>query len=172
MTSTKYTDSYSIERSAVGDQVLERAGRLTAVAIMTGGVKQSIRNHIASLLFGLKPIRNLAADALSEFSIGYPKSRLTATSAHIHGPAAGERAPIRSGEQPVGSGGSPRFAFARYSDLIEPNFRKPYHEGGIWLVRPDGYIALATGRGGWDKVANYPDRITDPNLQKSESAAS
>jgi 2-polyprenyl-6-methoxyphenol hydroxylase-like FAD-dependent oxidoreductase len=177
-------DSYSIERSAVGDQVLEGAGRLTAVAIMTGGVKQSIRNHLASLIFGLAPIRDMAANALSEVSIGYPKSPLTARGAHIHGgPVAGERAPIRGDEPPVGAGGSPRFALfadaveessrliARYSHLLESDLRNPYHEGGIWLVRPDGYVALATGRNGWDGVSNYLDRITNPNLQKSESAA-
>ena len=71
-------------------------------------------------------------------------------------PAAGERAPIRPQEPPVGAGGTPLFALfaeasvaasqfaARYPGILEPNIRKPFHEGGLWLVRPDGYTALAT----------------------------
>ena len=48
-------DSYSTERSAVGRQVLKDAGRLTTLAIMKGGIPQAIRNHVASLVFGLRP---------------------------------------------------------------------------------------------------------------------
>jgi len=48
--------SYSVERSAVGDTVLKGAGRLTEVAIMRGTIKQFIRNHVASLVFGLSPV--------------------------------------------------------------------------------------------------------------------
>ncbi len=48
--------SYSIERSAIGDQVLKAAGRLTAIGIMRGEIKQSIRNHLFHLLFGFAPI--------------------------------------------------------------------------------------------------------------------
>jgi hypothetical protein len=172
------------ERSAVGDQVLEGAGRLTALAIMRGGIKQSIRNHMASLLFGLAPIRSIAANTLSEVSIGYPKSPLTIPSMHTHGgPGAGERAPIRDHEPPVGGGNTPRFALfaepgeaasrsiARYPNLLEPNLRTPFHPGGVWLVRPDGYTALAAGRDGWDQVADYLSRIAIANSQTSASVA-
>jgi 2-polyprenyl-6-methoxyphenol hydroxylase-like FAD-dependent oxidoreductase len=178
-------DSYSIERSAVGDQVLENAGRLTAIGIMKGTIKQSIRNHVASLVFGLAPVRSLAASTISEISIGYPKSPLTVHSAHVSGgPAAGERAPIRREETPVGAGNTPRFALfaepggaasrliARYPDLLELNVRKPFSEGGLWLVRPDGYTALATEGDGWDEIGTYLNNIAIRKIGRAESTAS
>ena len=164
--------SYSLERSEVGRQVLQATGRATAIGLITGDFKQSIRNHIASLIFGLSPVRKTIAEALTELSIGYPHSPLSAGGRSGHGgPAAGERAPIRAGETPVGTGATPRFALfaeddvaaseivARYSGVLDPNIRKPFHQGGLWLVRPDGYTALATGHAGWDQVAAYLDHL-------------
>jgi len=164
--------SFSIERSEIGEQVLKGAGRLTAIATMQGNIKQSIRNHMASLIFGLSPVLKTLANAMTEVSIGYPKSPLNGKGTSPNsGPAEGERAPIMN-QSPVGSGDSPRFAlFAeggdargpqlieRYPNLLEATLRQPFQEGGIWLVRPDGYVALATERGRWDDVANYLDRI-------------
>lgn len=161
-------DSYSLERSAVGDQVLKGAGRMTTIATMKGGLKQSIRNHIASLVFGLAPVRDMMTNALSEVSIGYPNSLLSIQGASVHdGPYAGERAPIRDDEAPVGAGNTPRFALfaepdervatllAQYPNLVEPDVRKPFQTGGLWLVRPDGYIAVATTQGDWDRVSTF-----------------
>ena len=69
---------------------------MTTIATMKGGLKQSIRNHIASLVFGLAPVRDMMADALTEVSIGYPDSPLSMHGASVNGgPHAGQRAPIR-----------------------------------------------------------------------------
>ena len=164
--------SYSLERSEVGRRVLAETGRATAIGLIQGDIKQSIRNHIASLIFGLSSIRKAMAEVVTELSIGYPHSPLSAPGAHPHGgPAAGERAPIRAEETPVGAGATPRFALfaeaggaasqlvARYPAILEANVRKPFHEGGLWLVRPDGYTALATKHDGWDQVAAYLDQL-------------
>ncbi len=95
----------------------------------------------------------MAANVVTEISIGYPESPLSVQGSHTDGgPAAGERAPIRehgnSDEQPVGAGNTPRFALfskadegasrllARYPDLLEPKLRAPFQDGGLWLVRP------------------------------------
>ncbi len=166
-------DSYSMERSAVGDKVLKGAGRMTTVAILHGGVKQAIRNHLASLVFGFAPARQAMADEMSEVSIGYPESPLTVQGGHVHdGPHAGQRAPIRADEPPVGAGGTPRFALfaesdettaallAQYPELLEPNVRKPFEPGGLWLVRPDGYIAVATRQDDGDRVATFLRTLT------------
>ncbi len=165
--------SYSIERSAVGDQVLENAGRLTAIGVMRGEVKQSIRNHLVSLVFGIAPIREMAARAVTEVSIGYPASPLNAHSGHNPGaPLAGERAPIRDSEVPAGAGDTPRFVLfadagedlstrllAPYPDLLDPNVRQPFHAGGLWLIRPDGYTALATRRDDLEHVSKFLDGL-------------
>jgi hypothetical protein len=164
--------SYSLERSAVGKQVLEATGRATAIGLMRGGIKQSIRNHVASLIFGLAPVRKKVAEVITELSIGYAHSPLNAKGTHSPGsPAAGERAPIRPQEPPVGTGGTPLFALfaeaspavsqlaARYLGVLEPDIREPFHQGGLWLVRPDGYTALATRHDGLDEVAAYLRQI-------------
>jgi 2-polyprenyl-6-methoxyphenol hydroxylase-like FAD-dependent oxidoreductase len=161
-------DSYSTERSAVGRQVLADAGRLTTIAVLRSGVMQAVRNHVASLVFGLAPVCETMANKLAELSIGYPESPLTRQSRHSHaGPAPGQRAPILDTAHPVGAGDTPRFALfaqsdsegaaliARHGDLLEPQIRPPFAEGNIWLVRPDGYVALVAGHGAWGDVEDY-----------------
>jgi hypothetical protein len=46
---------------------------------------------------------------------------------------------------------------AKYSSLLEATPREPFHQDGLWLVRPDGYVALATQSNRWDEVARYLD---------------
>jgi 2-polyprenyl-6-methoxyphenol hydroxylase-like FAD-dependent oxidoreductase len=164
--------SYSAERSAIAKLVLEATGRATTMAVMKGGIKQSIRNHIASLVLGFAPVTRTMANVLSEMMVGYSDSPLNGPSAHVHGgPEAGKRAPIREGEIAVGSGNTPRFVLfaedtpaarslpAKYPKFVEPSPRKPYADGGIWLVRPDGYVALATKRDAWEDVDRYLARL-------------
>jgi hypothetical protein len=163
--------SYSQERGEVGEKVLKEAGITTAVGIMRGEVKQGIRNHLAKLLLGLAPVREAAADVLTEMAIGYPHSPLNAGSGGHGGPKPGERAPIRAGEEPVGAGTVPRFCLfgetdaqaaqimARYAGLLEPAMRPTFHPGGLWLVRPDGYCAVATKQGDWAAVTTVLDKV-------------
>ncbi len=166
-------DSYSIERSAVGRQVLANAGRLTTLAVLRGGVLQAVRNHVASLVFGLSPVRRTLANTLAELAIDYPESPLTQRGRHSHGsPAPGERAPVRDPEHPVGAGTSPRFALfapaddasagliAQFPDLLEPETRASFGDSGIWLVRPDGYVAMAAARDAWTDIGAYLGRLT------------
>jgi hypothetical protein len=152
--------------------VLEAAGKTTALAIMRGGVKQAIRNHLASLVFGLAPVRNMAANVVTELSIGYPKSPLNVRGSHVEkNPAPGERAPIRDGERPVGAGDVPKFAMfgeaggatqqllEKYPTLLDSDVRPPFHQGGFWLVRPDGYVTIATRREDWNEVDTFLGRL-------------
>lgn len=169
--------SYSAERSEVGRQVLVDSGRLTAVAMLKGGLLQGFRNHIGFLLLGLSPVRRAMTNSLSELSIGYPHSSLSRVEgSHHSGPAAGERAPVRVSSIPVGSGDRPRFALfapagagsaaliARHADLLEAETRPPFAEDHIWLVRPDGYVAMTAGPGDWEKVGAYMDWIAGDNV--------
>jgi FAD binding domain len=147
-------DSYSPERSAVGDQVLKATGRLTAVATLRNPVAQGVRNLVGHVVLGLAPVRRAAADTLTEVSIGYPDSPLNGPGLR-GGPAPGKRVAPVPGQAPPGSGGAPRFAlFAeptaataellrRFDGLLDPEVRPAFREGAIWLVRPDGYAACA-----------------------------
>lgn len=169
-------DSYSAERSPIADQVLKVTGRVTSMATLTGKLKQPLRNHAAALVLGLPMARKFAADAASEISIGYPRSPLNAPGGR-RDPLPGYRAPIRTTEPPVGAGNTPLFALfaepdgmpsnfpGRYLNLLEPTLREPYHPGGIWLIRPDGYTALAAKAGNWNAVTTYLDRIVRSSLR-------
>ena len=148
--------SYTVERGAVGERVLKEAGYMTSAAILRGPVKQGIRNRLVSLVLAPAPAREAMAENLTELAIGYPESPLNAGSGGHGGPKPGERAPIRPNEELVGSGAVPRFCLfsgaegaqellAEFSELLEPTVRRPFAEGGAWLVRPDGYVA-ATAR--------------------------
>src|SRR6202167_3375211 len=161
-------DSFSPERSGVGDEVLRQAGRLTAVGTLKNPTLQNIRNHVVHFMFGLSTIQNAFADSMTEVSIGYPNSPLNVHDGNTHGgPKPGERAPIRDEEAPVGSGKTPRCAlfaddtpasgalFAKYPALLESPVRRPYSEQGIWLVRPDGYVGLAAKHDAINEVDNY-----------------
>jgi hypothetical protein len=138
---------------------------------MRGAVAQSIRNHLARLLFGLSPVMRAVTNQMSELSIGYPNSPLTRAGGHHHsGPAAGARAPVRTNGRHVGSG-HPRFMLfaveeggsaaliARHGDLLEAETRVPFADDGIWLTRPDGYVAMTARHGEWDRVGAYIDWI-------------
>lgn len=115
-------------------------------------------------------VRKFAADAAAEISIGYPHSLLNSPGRY-RDPLPGGRAPIRAAEPPVGAGNTPLFVLfsephgipssfpERYADLVEPTLREPYHPGGMWLVRPDGYTALSARAGEWKAVTAYLDRI-------------
>jgi hypothetical protein len=163
-------DSYSTERSEIGRQVLANAGRLTQMAMLKGALLQGLRNHMAALLFGLPPVRRAMNNVLAELSIGYPDGPLTAVGAHLRGgPAAGARVPPTG--QPIGAGRAPRFALfgaaceqsdaliRQFPALLEGEIRAPFTQGGIWLARPDGYVALAAAQGDWQRVAAYLARI-------------
>ena len=160
--------SYSPERSAVAKLVLEETGRTTAMALIKGEAKQTIRNHVAALVFGLTPVRHAMANTISEVSVGYPDSPLNRSCDFEHaGPAPGKRAPIHNGEPRVGEGSTPRFALfaaendalasvvSEFADILEPTLRTPYDKSGLWLVRPDGYVALRAKSGHTEAVRNY-----------------
>jgi 2-polyprenyl-6-methoxyphenol hydroxylase-like FAD-dependent oxidoreductase len=165
-------DSYSVERSAVGEQVLVDAGRLTAVAVMKNHAAQSVRNFVGSVLFGLAPLRRAMADTLAEVSIGYRHSPLNGPGVHsLGGSEPGARVAPVAGQTPIGAGEAPRFAlFAEtneavirlihdYGDLLEPAARPPLRSGGLCLVRPDGYTACVAKDGEIRVLAAYLDAL-------------
>ena len=162
-------DSYSPERSSVGDEVLKAAGRLTAVGTMSNPVAQTVRNLVGHVMLGLSPVQHAFADTMTEVSIGYPESPLNGPSLGGTGPKPGERVVPIAGQVPVGSGGTPLFALfaekatataelvSRFGGLLDADIRPPFHDGGIWLVRPDGYVACSSRDA--DVIASYLDGI-------------
>lgn len=162
-------DSYTEERSPVAKQVLADSGRLTSIAMAKNPVLQQLRNWFAHYVLGLPAARHAMAERLSETFFGYPHSPLNNGSATgLNGPAPGDR---MVDEKPFGSGNASRFCLMaadasaarsiveKYPSLVEDGVRTPPDEKGIWLVRPDGYVAAVTHAGDWKTIDDALSRI-------------
>ncbi|HEX4607618.1 MAG TPA: FAD-dependent monooxygenase [Urbifossiella sp.] len=79
-------DSYSAERSAVGDQVLKNAERFTTVATLRSPVARWLRNHVAPIIGSFQFVRGKVRDDWFELSINYR-----------HGPLSAEKWPPLTG---------------------------------------------------------------------------
>jgi hypothetical protein len=163
-------DSYSVERSAVGDEVLKAADRLTLIGTLKNPALQSLRNIVGHLAFGLPAVEHAFVDTMTEVAIGYLHSPLNGPGLHGGtGPKPGERVVPTVDTIPPGSGGKPLFAlFAeqdgavanlleRFQGVLDPEVRKPLSMDGIWLARPDGYVACSAHDEG--VIAEYLDRL-------------
>lgn len=156
-------DSYSFERSAIGDQVLRNAGNMTRVAMLHNPLLQEIRRLAARNLGRVPALRQYMVDQLSEVDLHYRDSPLTVrgTGAAAH-PVAGERAVdiavantadgairlndiLRTGRFAVLSVDAPPVelpdALRAIATAAEANANADYPAGHVWLVRPDGYVA-------------------------------
>jgi 2-polyprenyl-6-methoxyphenol hydroxylase-like FAD-dependent oxidoreductase len=144
-------DSYSPERTAVGNRVLRNAGRMTEVATLRNPMLQSVRNTVARFATSLPFVQHKMANTLSEMDIGYPESPLTVRDGDAGpGPKAGERWPERL---PSGAGGMKFVAAgpsdvtaalaAKYPQLVVAANAQGAHAAGLRLIRPDGYVGYA-----------------------------
>jgi FAD binding domain len=162
-------DSYSPERSYVGDQVLKNADRLTFIGTTKNPVIRTVRDVVGHLMLGLAPVQHTLADTMTEISVGYPESPLNAGAASgLSGPAPGQR--IQT-DRPFGADGEPRFALMaageaaailikRHAGVLEDALRSPPDAEGVWLVRPDGYVAGVAGNGDLSTIENSLVRFT------------
>jgi 2-polyprenyl-6-methoxyphenol hydroxylase-like FAD-dependent oxidoreductase len=66
--------SYSAERSPVGELVLKRAAAFTRMATLRNPIAQHLRNRLASLLASFEVVQHRLGDQFAELSIAYPKS--------------------------------------------------------------------------------------------------
>ena len=140
-------DSYSIERSAVGDMVLSNASRLTDMAVLRNPLLQTLRNTVVKFASGFPQVAHIVADTLSELNIGYPKSPLSVTSGHPHETTAGARWPDRL----PGDASKAHFTAVGPSDTtaaLAAKFPQLVQAGGakatdLSLIRPDGYVGFA-----------------------------
>lgn len=147
-------DSYSRERSAVGDRVLKNASQMTDAATLSNPLLQELRNTILRFAVSFPLIQHKIADQLAEMDIGYPDSPLTAKNDHISdGPKSGGRWPHRL---PEGAGGRKFTALGpaeivgalatKFPELVVASpAEEPAHATELRLIRPDGYVGFASG---------------------------
>ena len=146
-------DSYSSERSYVGDIVLKASGRLTKVATLKSSVMQEIRNFMAHHILGLSPVQHSIGAQVTEVSVHYPDSPLNGP--HVKsGPHSGER--FLSKPRSLQHDDDERFAlhagnialeqqlFSRFENLLRPKVYANEELNAIYLVRSDGYVACSS----------------------------
>ena len=174
-------DSYSPERSAIGDQVLRNAGRLTEIAIMRNPLLQELRNVAVSTLGQFALVQQRIVDQLTEVDLHYADSPLT-QSPHgaAHRPAGGARAVdvaltesggtqarlhdlLATGRFAVLSVDAPRVTLPGALDALAiaatAAANDHYEPGHVYLVRPDAYVALSTGAANADAIVAALERI-------------
>lgn len=178
-------ESYSIERSAIGEQVLKAAGRLTMAAVLKNPALQAVRNFVGHALLGLSPVREAMADTMTEIAVGYGGTASPLNGPHtrgVPGPQPGERvepgrtggtdfpaAELQSGREDRERG--PRFVLhgersaavgellTKYPDLLDNRLLAALQPGGLWLVRPDGYVACAVRADETAAIAGFLDGL-------------
>ena len=153
-------DSYSTERSAIGDQVLRSTGRMTRIAMLQNPLLRELRDRVAATLGRLPAIQQRLVDQLTELDVHYQHSPLNATpqGAASH-PATGTRVPdVELDDTRLHSllGGG-RFVLlsvgvaapgitAELQQLVSTTVvprAEGYDGGHHFLVRPDGYLAIS-----------------------------
>jgi hypothetical protein len=92
---------------------------------------------------------------MTEVTISYPRIPLNGPFLAGAGPKPGQRVGPVLDQVPVGAGSAPRFALfaanttatadlvGRFPGLLDREVRPPFRDDGMWLVRPDGYLACS-----------------------------
>jgi 2-polyprenyl-6-methoxyphenol hydroxylase-like FAD-dependent oxidoreductase len=148
-------DSYSAERSYVGDQVLKSAARLTLAGTMKNPVAQMARNTLGQLALGFTAVQHAFANTMTQVTVGYPKSWLNGPDIAGDIYKAGQRFRPALDTVALCAAGTPRFElFSGSASVVNAlpvalaklvNSRVNSDLGDhIYLVRPDGYLACST----------------------------
>ncbi|NVN38375.1 FAD-dependent monooxygenase [Komagataeibacter swingsii] len=156
-------DSYSIERSGVALQILSDSSRMTRIVLLRSHLAQQARNFIVKQGFRIPVVRRAIANRLSGILIDYPDSPLNMGSVRgLHGPGPGQRLVSRrsskQGNMPprfvlaARDSAEARAMIARHPTLLMPEPCLPPDENGIWLIRPDGYVAAAAKCRNWTVI--------------------
>jgi FAD binding domain len=166
-------DTYSPERSKIGDEVLKNTARLTAVGTLQSPLAQELRNLVGHIALGLSPVRHALTNTMSQITVGYPDSPMNGPAlAGTAGPRPGGRVEPVQGQPPIGAGDSPRFALlaeptqetsdllTTFPKILEAETRSPPDPRGLWLVRPDGYVAMAAAPGDGKAISDFLRRVS------------
>ncbi len=118
--------SYSVERSAVGDQVLKAAEQFTTIATLRNPIAQAIRNHLAPIVTSFQFVQDKIRHQWWETSINYRKSPLSAEDGSSQSGTlrAGDRMPdVQLGDVASNESGTlfKRFDAVRHTLLLLPS---------------------------------------------------
>jgi 2-polyprenyl-6-methoxyphenol hydroxylase-like FAD-dependent oxidoreductase len=174
-------DSYSPERGTIGDQVLRNAGRMTRIAIVRTPWLQSIRNAVVGMVGSFPAFQRRLTGDLSELDLYYGDSPLNGPSiGRAAALDAGDRAPdcplvgaparqkrlfekLRGGRFVLLSGETPPMLPDTLADLVQAaQFgagTEVYRPEVLYLIRPDGYVAMTAPAAQPEAVIRYLSRL-------------
>jgi 2-polyprenyl-6-methoxyphenol hydroxylase-like FAD-dependent oxidoreductase len=184
-------DSYSPERSAIGEQVLRNAGRLTKVAILRNPLLQELRSFAVGSFGKIPALRQRMVDQFAELDLNYRGIGLT-VNPPPHGasrrPAGGDRAPdlplssadthasrlhqiLRTGRFAILSIGAARVSLPESLKSLavaaETGESDEYESGHIYLVRPDAYVMVSSKDGDSAPILEPLGRVAGQNTAAS-----
>jgi 2-polyprenyl-6-methoxyphenol hydroxylase-like FAD-dependent oxidoreductase len=170
-------DSYSPERGAIGTLVLRNAGAMTRVAVLRSPWLQALRNTVVSLVARLPAFQRRFASNLSELDLRYRESPLNGPSiGRGGGLMPGDRAPdcplvaasgrkrrlyekLHAGRFVLLAGEvAPAIPSPLAGLAVTAQFganAEPYRAEVLYLIRPDGYLALTAPAARLDAVLSY-----------------
>jgi 2-polyprenyl-6-methoxyphenol hydroxylase-like FAD-dependent oxidoreductase len=165
-------DTYSPERSGVGDEVLKNTSRLTAIGTLHNPVAEELRNLVGRVALGFAPVRHAVVDTMSQVSVGYPESPMNGPRHGPLHPRPGQRMAPIAGAPPFGAGHEPRFTLlassspavagvlSSFPKLLNAALGPPPDENGVWLIRPDGYVAAVAPAADLSSISDVLSRMS------------
>jgi hypothetical protein len=165
-------DTDSPERSGVGDEALKNTERLTAIGTLRNPIAEELRNIVGRVALGLALVQHAFADQMSQVSVGYPESPMNGSPHASLRTTPGQRVAPIAGSPPFGAGDEPRFRLlassspavtdlvASYPELLNDVLGAPPPSDGVWLIRPDRYVAAAAAARNLTAVSDVLRRIS------------
>jgi 2-polyprenyl-6-methoxyphenol hydroxylase-like FAD-dependent oxidoreductase len=165
-------DTYSPERSGVGDEVLKNTSRLTAIGTLHNPIAEELRNIVGRVALGLAPVQHAVVDNMSQVSVGYPQSPMNGRGHGSFHPAPGQRMAPIAGARPFGAGSKPRFTvlalpspavagvMSSFPNLLNEALGPPPDANGVWLIRPDGYVAATAAGSDLSSILDVLSRMS------------
>ena len=184
-TADSLLDSYELERIAFARRLVSTTDRVFTIVTKRGPIAQFVRTKVAPilapLLFQLPPLRRFFFRTVSQIGINYRNSPLSAGAAgSVRGgdrlpwvetePGKDNFAPLASltwqihvyGKPPHGIGETcAELRLPLHNFAWQPGMRRAgFSNGALYLIRPDGYVALADPQADPERLRHYLARVT------------
>jgi hypothetical protein len=145
---------------------------LTAIGTLSNPAAEELRNVVGRFALGFAPVQHALVDNMAQVSVGYPESPMNARGHGSFHPSPGHRMAPIAGEPPFGSGDAPRFTLlasaspavaavlASFPKLVNDTLGTPPDPKGVWLIRPDGYVAATAPTSDLSSISDVLTRMS------------
>jgi hypothetical protein len=158
-----HVNQHKAERQQVGEALLRGTGRATRLVLTRNPLLVALRNALAPLFFPSLPgALHRLAEAITEISIAYHHSPIVRDGRDKKGALqAGDRAPnglVQTSEK-AAPGLEQAARHILYDCTGELHQRYEAEQGGLVLIRPDGYIGFWCQFGATEPLRGYVNAL-------------